>query len=260
MLIDSHCHLNMEYFKDDYKETAKRAYEAGVKKIITIGTNYNDSKRGVKISKEIEYAYTSIGWHPHDTKDIKTLKNLLKITELAENEKVVAYGEIGLDFFKSYSPHEIQKKFFRFQINIAKELKLPIIIHDRDAHEDVLKILREENAAVVGGVIHCFSGDLEYAKQVMDLGFYISFPGTITFKKNITEAKKIISEIPMDKILIETDAPFLTPAPHRGKRNEPAYVKYVAEMLAKFKGLTFEKTAKFTTENCIKIFNLKKSH
>ncbi len=254
MLIDSHCHLNMDYFKNDYKEIALKAYNSGVKKIVAIGTNYNDSKRGVEISNEIDYVYTSIGWHPHDTKDIKSLKNLLKITELAEDENVVAYGEIGLDFFKSYSPHNVQIKFFRYQINIAKELKLPIIIHDRDAHLEVLKILEEENASLTGGVIHCFSGDEEYAKRVMNLGFYISFPGTITFKKNINASKKLIKKIPIDKILIETDSPFLTPAPYRGKRNEPSYVRYVAKAIAEFKEISFEEVAMKTTENCKKLF------
>jgi TatD DNase family protein len=257
MLADSHCHLNMEYFKDDYVEIAERAYKTGVRLIVAIGTNYNDSKRGVEIANEIDYVYTSIGWHPHDTKDIKTLKNLLKITDLANHKKVVAYGEIGLDFFKNYSPQDIQKKFFRYQINVAKELKLPIIIHDRNAHEEVLKILKEENAALVGGVIHCFSGDAEYAKQVMDLGFFISFPGTITFKNNKSEAKKIIASIPADRILIETDSPFLTPVPHRGKRNEPAFVRHVAETIAEFKGISFDEIAEITYNNCKRVFNIK---
>lgn len=253
-LIDSHCHLNMEFFKNDYKIVAQNAYENNVKKMIMIGTNYSDSKRGIEIANEIPYLFTSIGWHPHDTKEIGTLDNLMKIMKLAENKKVVAYGEIGLDYFKKYSPIDIQKKFFKYQINIAKELNLPIIIHDRDANNDVLKILKQENAKKVGGVIHCFSGDLEYAKKVMDMGFYISFPGTITFKKNLENAKNLISKIPLGRLLIETDAPFLTPEPFRGKRNEPAFVKYVAEKIAEIKEISFNDVATATTNNCLKIF------
>ncbi len=256
-LTDSHCHLNMDYFKNDYKEVAKRAYNNDVKTIITIGTNYKDSVKGVEIANEIDYIYTSIGWHPHDTKEIGDLNNLMKIMKLAENKKVVAYGEIGLDYFKNYSPSDIQRKFFRYQINMAKELRLPIIIHDRDANDDVVKILKEEKAEVVGGVIHCFSGDLNYAKKVIDMNFFISFPGTITFKKNRDEVKKIIGKIPIDKILIETDAPFLTPEPYRGKKNEPSYVKYVAEKIAEIKNMTLNEVAKITTENCRKIFKIK---
>jgi len=149
----------MDFFKDDYKKVANRAFKSNVKLIITIGTNYQDSKRGVEIAEEIDFVYTSIGWHPHDTKFIKNLDNLLKIEKLAKSKKVIAYGEIGLDYFKNYSPKDIQKKYFRYQINIAKELKLPIIIHDREAHNDIIEILHQENAYVVGGVIHCFSGD-----------------------------------------------------------------------------------------------------
>ncbi len=253
-LIDSHCHLNMDFYKNDYMDVAKRAYENNVKKIIMIGTNYNDSKRGVKIANEISFAYTSIGWHPHDTKEIGDLNNLMKIMKLAENDKVVAYGEIGLDYFKKYSPIDIQKKFFRYQINIAKELNLPIIIHDRDANEDVVKILKEEKAEKVGGVIHCFSGNLEYAKKVMDMNFYISFPGTITFKKNYSTAKNLILNIPLNKILVETDSPFLTPEPYRGKRNEPSFVKFVAEKIAEIKELSLNEIAQITTDNCLKIF------
>jgi TatD DNase family protein len=246
----------MDYFKDDYKKVSNRAFSNGVKILVAIGTNYNDSKRGVEIAEEIEYVYTSIGWHPHDTKYIKSLDNLLKIEELAKSKKVVAYGEIGLDYFKNYSPKDIQKKFFRYQINIAKELNLPIIIHDRDAHEDIVNILKEENANKVGGVIHCFSGDYEYAKKVLDMGFYISFPGTITFKKNVEFSGELIKKLPLDRILIETDSPFLTPEPYRGKRNEPAYVKYVAKKIAEFRGLSLEKVAEITTNNCLKVFNI----
>jgi len=244
----------MDYFKNDYKETAERAFKSGIENIVMIGTNYKDSKRAIKIAEEIPYAYCSVGWHPHDTKDIGDLNNLLKIMEIAENKKVVAYGEIGLDYFKNYSPQHIQKKFFKYQISIAKELKLPIIIHDREANNDILKILKNEKADTVGGVIHCFSGDLEYAQKVIDMNFYISFPGTITFKKNKTQAENIIKNIPLEKILIETDSPFLTPEPFRGKRNEPMYVKYVAEKIAEIKNVSIEETAKITTENCFKIF------
>ena len=255
IFVDSHCHLNMDFYKDDYKEVAERAFKNNVKLIITIGTNYNDSKRGVGLTKEFDYVYTSVGWHPHDTKEIKGFEDILKIMKLAkENKKVVAIGEIGLDFFKNYSPPEIQEKYFRMQINAARELNLPIIIHDRDAHEMVYKILKEEKAFEVGGVFHCYSGDYEFAKKIFDLNFIISFPGTITFKKNRQKAEELIKKTPLDKFITETDAPFLTPEPYRGKRNEPAYVVYVANKIAEIKNIDIEKLCNIVYKNTKEIF------
>ena len=257
IFVDSHCHLNSDFFKNDTDEVAKRAFNENVKLIITIGTNLNDSKKCVEIAESYRYVYASVGWHPHDTKNIGNFDNILKIMELAKNsKKVVAIGEIGLDFFKNYSPHDIQEKYFRIQINVAKELNLPIIIHDRDAHEKVYEILKEEKANEVGGVFHCFSGDYEFAKKLFDINFLISFPGTITFKKNREKAANLVKKVPLDKILTETDAPFLTPEPFRGKRNEPAYVKYVAMKIAEIKNIDLEKICDKIVENTKNIFKI----
>ena len=255
--VDSHCHLNEDFYGKEWKNIAERAYKENVKIIITIGTNLNDSIKGIEVAKKLNYVYSTVGWHPHDTKNIKDFKDILKLMELVNNnEKVVAIGEIGLDFFKNYSPPDVQEKYFRMQINIARELNLPLIIHDRDAHKRVYEILKEEKAFEVGGVFHCYSGDYEFAKKVFDLNFLISFPGTITFKKNRVKAGELIKKIPMDRFLTETDAPFLTPEPFRGKRNEPAYVKYVVKKIAEVKNLSEEKVCNAVIENTEKLFKI----
>ncbi len=257
MFIDTHCHLNMDFFEEDWKDVAFSAYNEGVKFIITIGTNLNDSKKGVEISKKIDFIYTSVGWHPHDTKYINGFNDIMEVMKLAKNnKKVIAIGEIGLDFYKNYSPKDVQEKFFRMQINVAKELNLPIIIHDRDAQDRVYEILREEKADEVGGVFHCFSGDYEFAKKIFDINFMISFTGTITFRKNRNRAYELIKKVPIDLILTETDAPFLTPEPYRGKRNEPKYVKYVTEKIAEFKNMDLEEVCEKILTNAKNLFNL----
>ena len=252
--VDSHCHLNMDFYEDDWLEVAKRAYDNNVKLIITIGTNLHDSKKGIEVAKNLNFVFCSVGWHPHDTKKIKNFEDILKIMELGNFKKVVAIGEIGLDFFKNYSPPEVQEKYFRMQINIAKELNLPIIIHDREAHERVYEILKEERANEVGGVFHCFSGDYTFAKKIFDLNFLVSFPGTITFKKNKERAEELIKKVPMDKFLTETDAPFLTPEPYRGKRNEPSYVKFIVQKIAEIKNVNEEKVCEAVIKNTKNLF------
>jgi TatD DNase family protein len=169
---------------------------------------------------------------------------------------VKAYGEIGLDFFRNLSPREVQLQRFREQIGLARELKLPIVIHDRDAHEETMEILKSEKAQENGGVIHCFSGDYDMAKKCLDLGFAISVPGSITFK-NAVEFQDIIKRLPLESILVETDAPYLTPVPFRGKRNEPSYVRFTAQKIAEIKKVSFEKVAEVTTENAMRVFRLK---
>ncbi len=256
--VDTHCHLTPSFYKDMIFEVAKRAYDENVKLIITIGTNLIDSIECIEISKKLNYVYAAIGIHPHDTKNINGFDDILKLMKLAkDNKKVIAIGEIGLDFFKNYSPQDVQKKYFRMQINAARELNLPIIIHDRDAHEKVYKILKEEKAYEVGGVFHCYSGDYDFAKKIFDLNFLISFPGTITFKKNKEKAESLIKKIPIDKILTETDAPFLTPEPFRGKQNEPMFVKYVTKKIAEIKKLDEIEVRKKIIENVKSLFRFK---
>jgi TatD DNase family protein len=254
MLIDSHAHLEMPDFKKDLEEVVQRAKESGVEYIFTVGTEKNDWKRALEIAGSHPSIYAILGVHPHHAKEIDD-QTYPMLKEFCRNGKVKAYGEIGLDFFRNLSPREIQLKRFREQIGLAKELRLPIVVHDREAHQETLRILKSEKAEECAGIIHCFSGDYEMARVCMDMGFYISLPGTITFK-NAEGFREIVKRIPLESLLIETDAPFLTPEPFRGKRNEPGYVRYTARKLAEIKGVSFEKVAEVTTENARRVYRL----
>jgi len=255
MLIDSHAHLEMPEFKKDLEGVIQRAKESGVEYIFTVGTEKKDWKRALEITNAHPSIYAILGVHPHNAKEIDDQTYTL-LKGLCKNEKVKAYGEIGLDFFRNLSPREIQLKRFREQIGLAKELGLPIIVHDREAHQETLEILKSEKADECGGIIHCFSGDDEMAKACMDMGFYISIPGSITFK-NAESFREIVKRVPLDSLLVETDAPFLTPEPFRGKRNEPSYVRYTAQKVAEIKKVSFEKVAEVTTENAFKVYRMK---
>ena len=254
MLIDTHAHLSLPQFDQDRTEVIKRARDAGIKHIITVGTDSDDCRKAVALAQEHDFISAAVGIHPHDAKTINAETYSL-LRELAADNNVVAIGEIGLDFYRNLSSQEIQVQHFREQLWLAREVSLPVIIHDREAHQKVLQILQEEKAATVGGVIHCFSGDWEMAKACLDLGFYISIPGTITFKKS-DAYHKLVRDLPLDRMLVETDCPFLAPHPFRGKRNEPAYVQYVAKAVAGIKGLGCEAFAEITTQNAQKLFNL----
>lgn len=208
----------------------------------------------MEMIEEYDFIYAAIGWHPVDAIDM-TEEDLAWIKELSAHEKVVAIGEMGLDYHWDKSPKDIQKEVFRNQIALAKEVNLPIIIHNRDATEDVVTILKEEGAEAVGGIMHCFTGSAEVARECMKMNFYLSFGGPVTFK-NAKKPKEVVKEIPNDRLLIETDCPFLTPHPFRGKRNEPSYVKYVAEQIAELKEMTFEEIASITTENAKRLFRI----
>lgn len=256
MLIDSHAHLEMPEFKKDLEEVLQRAKESGVHIILTVGTEQKDWGRALEIANSHPWVYAILGVHPHNAKEIddRTYTTLRKI---CQGEKVRAFGEIGLDFFRNHSPRDVQVKRFREQVGLARELKLPIVVHDRDAHEETMEVLRSERAEDCGGIIHCFSGDLEMAGKCMDMGFYISVPGSITYK-NAESFQKIVRELPLDSLLVETDAPFLTPVPFRGKRNEPGYVRYTAQKVAELKKVPFERVAEATTENALRVFRLKR--
>lgn len=254
MLIDSHAHLEMPEFKKDLKEVLQRAKASGVGYIFTVGTRKKDWKATLEIAESNSMVYALLGVHPHHTKDIdEHTYPILK--QLCQNGKVKALGEIGLDFFRNLSPREIQLKRFREQVELAKELNLPIVIHDREAHHETLEILRSQKADQCGGIIHCFSGDYEMAKACLDMGFYISIPGSITFK-NAERLREVVNQLPLDSLLIETDAPFLTPEPFRGKRNEPSYVTYTAGKIAEIKKISFEKVAEMTVENTLRVYRL----
>jgi len=255
MLIDSHAHLDMPDFDRDLEQVIQRARESGVEYIFAVGTEKKDWKRVLEIAGSHPSIYAILGVHPHRAKEIDD-QTYPKLRELCRNGKVKAYGEIGLDFFRNVSPRDIQLKRFREQIGFAKELGLPIVVHDREAHQETLEILKSEEAEECAGIIHCFSGNYEMAKACMDMGFYISIPGSITFK-NAEEFRQIVKRIPLESLLVETDAPFLTPEPFRGKRNEPSYVRYTAQKVAEIKKISFEKVADVTTENALRVYRLR---
>lgn len=254
MLFDTHAHLNAEEYKDDLDEVISRAQEAGVTNMVVVGFDRPTIERAMELVDQYNFLYASVGWHPVDAIDM-TEEDLIWIEELASHPKVVALGEMGLDYHWDKSPKDIQKEVFRKQIRLAKKVKLPIIIHNREATADILEILKEENAEEVGGIMHCFSGSPEVARECVNMNFYISLGGPVTFK-NAKKPKDVAAEVPLDKLLIETDCPYLTPHPFRGKRNEPGYVKLVAEQIAEIKGLSYEEVAAATTKNAKKFFGI----
>jgi len=255
MLIDTHAHLNAIQYQEDLEEVIERAQSEGVEIIVVVGFDRETITRAIELADTYEFIYATVGWHPVDAIDM-TDEDLKWIEELCSHPKVVALGEMGLDYYWDKSPKEIQKEVFRKQIALAKKVKLPIIIHNREATADIIEILEEEKASEVGGIMHCFTGSVEVAKQCMDMNFYISFGGPVTFK-NAKKPKEVATEIPLDRLLIETDCPYLTPHPFRGKRNEPSYVKYVAEQIAELKGVTFEEIAQITSDNAKRFFGIK---
>ncbi|MCY7467518.1 TatD family hydrolase [Bacillus safensis] len=254
MLFDTHAHLNAEQYNEDLEQVIERAKSEKVEKIVVVGFDRPTITRAMELIEEYDFIYAAIGWHPVDAIDM-TDEDLAWIKDLSQHEKVVAIGEMGLDYYWDKSPKDVQKEVFRRQIALAKEVNLPIVIHNRDATEDVVTILKEEGAAEVGGIMHCFTGSLETAKACMEMNFYISFGGPVTFK-NAKKPKEVVKEIPRDKLLIETDCPYLTPVPFRGKRNEPSYVKYIAEQIAELREISFEELAELTTKNAKKVFRI----
>lgn len=267
MLIDSHCHIDGEQFDADRDEVVRRAREAGVELMLNVGTGdprTDDFRRAVAVAEQYDGVYASVGVHPHDAKlyDDAAEEHLI---ELAKSPKVIAWGEIGLDFYYDHSPRDVQIEVFRRQIRTAKTLGLPIIVHSRDANDETVEILTEQYSGVTDngelitdngkGVMHCFGGTPEMAEKLMATGFYISFAGNVTFKnaENLREAARVV---PLDRLLIETDCPFLTPIPHRGKRNEPAYVIHTAQYLAELYGVEMHTLADSTSQNFMKVFNL----
>jgi len=255
VLIDSHCHLDDPRFDNDRDTVIQLAQAEGVTQFVTIGCDLITSQRAVSLAQQYPFIFSSIGVHPHEVKDI-THATYDGLRTVAKQTRVVAYGEIGLDYYYNLSPPDVQRKRFREQIALARELRLPVIVHSRDAKEDTLMILREEKANEFGGVFHCFTGDLEMARAALDLGFFLSFSGIVTFPKAVA-LQKVAQEVPLDRMLVETDSPYLTPHPYRGKRNEPAYVQYVARKIAELKPpLTFEAVADATRENTQKLFGI----
>ncbi len=254
MLFDSHAHIGDKQFENDREDVIRRAEENGVTHILNVGYDLEASRASVKLAEGHGKVYAAVGIHPHDAASV-TDNTLEEIRRLARHEKVVALGEMGLDYYRNLSPKAKQHQVFREQIRLAKELKLPIIVHDRDAHQDTIDILKEEGANAVGGILHCFSGSWAMAKQCLQLGFYISLAGPVTFK-NARRPQEIAKLIDINRLLVETDCPYLAPEPKRGKRNEPAYVKYVAEKIAELRRDSFEELAFITFNNTKKILGL----
>ncbi|MEC4674485.1 MAG: TatD family hydrolase [Nitrospirota bacterium] len=258
MLIDSHVHLDDTRFDEDRSDIFVRAAEAGIEAFVTIGCDLSTSRAAVQLAQTHSNVYATVGVHPHETKEVED-SWYPELQQLARHPKVVAYGEIGLDYHYDHSPRDVQRQRFREQIREARALQLPIVIHTREAQEDTITILREEHAQEIGGVFHCFSGDSWLAKDALDLGFYLSFSGVITFK-NASMLREIVQTVPLDRIMIETDCPYLTPIPYRGKRNEPAYVTHVAQTIAELIGngkpSAFETVANATVANTKQLFKI----
>jgi len=249
-LIDSHAHLDDKQYNFDRSEMISDIIAAGVTNVINIGADMRSSRASVKLAMEYDFIYAAVGVHPHYVSKM-TNESIAELRTLATQPKVVAIGEVGLDYYRNLSPKSAQQGWFRKQLNLAKELNLPVIIHDRDAHEDTIEILKDEN--ISNGVMHCYSGSAEMAKQLVDMGFYISFGGVVTFK-NARVALDALRAIPMDRLLIETDCPYLAPEPFRGQRNTSAYMPVIAEKVAEVKGTSYEEVCEATAENTRKLF------
>lgn len=254
MIFESHAHYDDEQFGPDRESVLKKVRDAGVGCIINAASNMNSSRYSLEMAKSHEIVYSSVGVHPHDVQEMKEsdLEILLAMTAFP---KVVAIGEIGLDYYYDTAPREIQKLWFREQIKLAVELELPVIIHSREAAQDTFDLLMEGNAQSVGGVIHCFSGSVEMAKRYVDLGYYIGIGGVVTFK-NAKKTIEVVEAIPLDKILVETDSPYLAPVPYRGKRNDSSYLPEIIAKIAEIKGLTPQEVEDATWENGKRLFGL----
>lgn len=262
-LVDTHAHLDFRQFDADREAVIERAQAAGVAALVNVGTDLASSRRAVALAAEHEQIYAAVGMHPHDAKKLDGAA-LAELRVLAQQPKVVAVGEIGLDFYRDHSPRDVQQRAFRAQLAWAGKMGKPVVVHDRDAHDEVMGILIGwaqglQGSALSGrlGVLHTFSGDWSMAERAIELGFYISISGPVTYK-NADRLAEIVQELPLDRILVETDCPFLTPHPHRGKRNEPAYVRLVANKIAALRGISFDELAEATTTNAQRLFEFER--
>jgi TatD DNase family protein len=260
MFIDSHCHIDGPEYDADRDELIARARAAGVTTMLTVGTGdpHSDAfNRAVELAEKQEGIYAAVGVHPHDAKlfDEKAERHLLDLAR--QSRKVIAWGEIGLDYHYDHSPRDVQREVFRRQLRLARELDLPVVIHSREANDDTINIVREELSGYNrGGVLHCFGGSLAMARDAIELGFFISFAGNLTFKK-AEDLRDVARQLPLDRLLIETDCPYLTPVPFRGKRNEPARVVETARCLAEIHGKELEEVGRVTSENFVKLFGVR---
>lgn len=255
-IFESHCHLNDDQLYSKIDEVILRAKNAGVTKMVVVGWDYKTSLRAVEIAHTYDFIYAAVGFHPENVYDI-TKEQLHEILNLCSDEKVVAIGEIGLDYYwtREQEKREIQKEFFIEQLKFANEKNMPVIIHNREAFEDCLKILRE-NRPVASGTMHCFSGSVEYLKDVLDLGLLIGLDGPVTFK-NAKTPKEVADAVPLEKLLLETDCPYLTPHPFRGTLNEPVNIRLILDQIAEIKGLSKKHIAEVTYDNACRLFRIK---
>jgi TatD DNase family protein len=263
MFIDSHAHLEMEQFNSDREQMLTRAREAGIEKIVAIGSGTGPGSLdcGIQLAEQHEHIYATIGIHPHEA-ELATEADFQELEQLAKRPKVIAWGEIGLDYFYDHSPREVQQQVFLKQMELARAARLPIVIHCRpsdkseNAWDDCLQMMEQNwRSSALGGILHCFTGNWSHAQRALDLGFMISFAGNMTFPK-AQPIRDVAKEVPLERILIETDSPFLAPVPHRGKRNEPAFVKEVARQLGEIRGLSTEESGRQTAANFDKFFKL----
>lgn len=254
MLIDSHCHLDMQDFSEDFDGVLERAAANDVNRMVTVGIDYDSSDHALTLARRHDCIYAAVGCHPHHAETGE--EELTRLAELAADPEVIAWGEIGLDFYRRRAPEEVQLASFARQLEMAEDLKLPVIIHDRDAHEETLNMLRRMGKGERKGVIHCFSGDPDLAEAFIGLGYYVSIPGTVTYKGAST-VRAVAAAVSLEHLLVETDAPFLAPVPVRGKRNEPGFVAYTAKEIARVKGTDLEEVALRTSENAEILFGLR---
>lgn len=258
VLVDSHTHIDMRLYNRDRDQVLERARGAGVAALVDVGCDLNSSRAAIRLAAQYSEVFAALGFHPHSAAKMMD-SDLERLSELAQHPKVVAIGEIGLDFYRNLSPREVQVEAFKKQLALACRLRLPVIVHCRDAQEEVLRILTEwaygaGRAKEPLGVLHCFSGDRELSQRYIEMGFLLSIAGPITYPSS--HALEIAYHVPLDKLLIETDCPFLTPQPHRGKRNEPANVSFVAEKIGEIRGVPSDVVAEHTTANAVKLFGL----
>jgi TatD DNase family protein len=253
MLFDSHAHIDDKRFSEDREETIARAKEAGLEYILNAGADMFSSARAVELAAKHAMVYASVGIHPHDAKEAREA-DYQQLADWCKLPKVVAVGEIGLDYHYDLSPREVQRQVFVRQLDLARQMNMPVIIHNREAHADSLSIVKAEGKGLTG-VFHCFSGSVEMARELLKLGWYLSVAGPVTFA-NAHKLNEVVQAVPLERLLVETDSPYLTPEPYRGRRNEPAYVRYVAEKVAAIKGVDAEVLAAATTANAKRFFRI----
>ncbi|MCR5792667.1 MAG: TatD family hydrolase [Lachnospiraceae bacterium] len=254
MIFDSHAHYDDEQFEEDREALLSSFKEQGVGYVVNISASLSSVEDSIELAKEYPFIYTSVGVHPEEVHHLKEDSEAY-LRKMADYEKCVAIGEIGLDYHRKEVPHDLQKKWFITQMDIARDKKLPILIHSRDAAQDTLNIMREQHAEEIGGVIHCFSYSKEMAAKYLEMGFYLGIGGVVTFK-NAKTLKEVVEYAPLESLLLETDCPYLAPEPYRGKRNNSLYIKYVAEQIAQLKGVTYEEVVSVTEQNAKKMYGI----